>query len=259
MWQITGRLNLEPHSANYAHFTWEASDSGTNIEKLRRRIKLVDYTIYGTLSSMWQKWINKFSEQYLADIVMKRITTKKHAKYSSWVYHCIPAPPSHKFNWFQQPIASDTSLCQAIHLAYVRATVLLTIWPTPCNELPLSTYKQNIDFLSFHFKSLFLSFSLITAELVYFDSHWEITEKSKLLSITDLDTTSKLPFEWHMILNLSTQNIFQMIACKKKWQQKGGERHTWIHPVSRACHRHPFAVDHWEPGMPPQAPAPPFL
>ncbi len=50
--QITGRLNLEPHSANYAHFTWEASDSGANIEKLRRRIKLVNYTIYGTLSSM---------------------------------------------------------------------------------------------------------------------------------------------------------------------------------------------------------------
>ncbi len=142
MRQITGCLNLEPHSANYAHFTWEASDSGTNIEKLRRRIKLVDYTIYGTLSSMWQKWINKFSEQYLADIIMKRIATKKHAKNSSWVYHCIPAPPRHKYNWFQQPIASDTSLCQAIHLAYVRATVLLTIWPSPCNELPLS---QELD------------------------------------------------------------------------------------------------------------------
>ncbi len=142
MWQITGRLNLEPHSANYAHFTWEASDSGTNTEKLRQRIKLVNYTIYGTLSSMGQKWINKLSEKYLADIFMKRITTEKHAKNSSWVYHCIPAPPSHKFNSFQQPIASDTSLCQAIHLASVRATVLLTIWPTPCNELPLS---QELD------------------------------------------------------------------------------------------------------------------
>jgi hypothetical protein len=138
MWQITEHLNLEPHSAHYAHFTWEASDSGTNIEKLRRRIKLVDYTIYGTLSSMWQKWINKFSEQYLANIVMKCITTKKHAKNSSRVYHCIPAPPRNKYDSFQQPIASDTSLCQAIHLDYVRTTVLLTIWPTPCNELPLS-------------------------------------------------------------------------------------------------------------------------
>ncbi len=156
--------------------------------------------------------------------------------------------PSH--NTDKTPFSSE-----ALYAVYVCCSccVLLTLWSTPSYKMQL-LWDLKAFLLSISSLSLILSSHLLNLIAVYHQNLTDSLHNCAKTYSTKNKTLISAPKKYIFRLKESSENS----RSKEGRREEEEKKHTGIHPVSQACHRHLFAVGHWEPGMLLPAPATPL-